>query len=273
MPIEPAPLSATEGRAPFFLEKWYVDLISDDGTMLIVLLGQIRALGLRRARLTAELHRPDGSAVRGAAQIGGIASTGSSRIFRGGSLEPEILVWETPNLSGELYHTARYQTAYTSDPLLIDGTRQLRWIVEMPDADVRGELRVGSESFSVTGRGYRDYLALDLLPWRVPLRHLEWGRAACGEHAAWWIRMQLTNGVIEGTWSDGTVMHRQDPPILAAQRVIQQGHVADLPVLRIGWLRSVLRRLARDPHLTRVVGRAHLEGTPGWAVQEVVRWR
>ena len=143
----------------------------------------------------------------------------------------------------------------------------------MPDADVRGELEVGSQRLSVMGRGYRDYLALDLLPWRVPLRQLEWGRACGGEHAAWWIRLQLKDTVLEGTWSDGIMRPRHDPPSLEAERVIQEGHVADLPVLRIGLLRSVLRRLARDPHQTRVVGRTSLSGAPGWAVREVVRWR
>ena len=159
------------------------------------------------------------------------------------------------------------------DPLFRDGRRQLRWIVEVPDAEVEGELEWDSRRLAVSGRGYRDYLALDLLPWRVPLRELRWGRAACGEHARCWASQRLGNGVREGTWSDGSVTPGYEPPPLEHERVIQQGPVADLPVMRIGPLRSILQRLARDPHQTRIVARTTLGGEPGWAVQEVVRWR
>ncbi|UCF39993.1 MAG: hypothetical protein JSW43_09650 [Gemmatimonadota bacterium] len=270
---EETPLTTTAGSWPFFLEKWYVDTLLDDGSIVIVLLGRLRVLGLERARLTAELHRPDGTTVRGSAAVGTIRRGAAGRTFDGGRLEPTELTWRTPTLSGRLRLTPRYPATQLGDPLVRDGSRQLRWIVEVPDAEVDGELAWDGQRLAVKGRGYRDYLALDLLPWRVPLRELHWGRAACGAHACCWVRQRLEKRVLEGTWRDGAMTSGYEPPALERERVIQRGPVADLPLMRIGPLRSVLRRLARDPQQTRTVSRATLDGERGWAVHEAVQWR
>ncbi len=267
------PLTATAARAPFFLEKWYVDTLLEDGSILIVLLGRLRALALGRSRLTAELHRSDGTSVHGSASVGAIRRSGAGCAFDGGRLEPTELAWRTPALSGRLHFMPRYAGTHMGDPLVRDGRRRLRWIVEVPDADVTGELEWNGRQLAVRGRGYRDYLGLDLLPWRMPLRELHWGRAACGAHACCWVRQRLESRVLEGTWRDGTMTSGYEPPTLEHERVIQRGPVADLPVMRIGVLRSVLRWLARDPQQSRAVSRAILNGQPGWAVHEVVQWR
>ncbi|NIM49921.1 MAG: hypothetical protein GTN62_06505 [Gemmatimonadales bacterium] len=268
-----AEVTTTLGREPFFLEKWYLDTILDDGTLLIVLLGHLRALGLRRARLSAELHLPDGRVVRGDASVGAIVPEGGGRRFHHGQLGETELVWRTSTLSGELRLISRHTSARLRDPLLTDGKRQLRWIVEVPDADVEGELRWSAGRLAVAGRGYRDYLAVDLLPWRLPIRELRWGRAFAGDHACCWMRLGTHDAALEGTWADGHMESRMAPPPLHEERVIQQAHVADIAALRIGALRSVLRRLAGDPYQTRWLAQASLGGARGWAVHELVRWR
>lgn len=267
------PIASTVGRAPFFLEKWYVDTLLEDGSLLIVLLGELRAFGLRRTRASVELYQPDGSCVRGDASVGPLRQSSDGRKFDGGHLGPNEITWRTPSLSGWLRFASRYPPGQLRDPLLVDGKRKLRWLIEVPDADVDGEIRWGSSRQRVEGRGYRDYLALDLLPWRVPFRELRWGRAVAGEHAGCWISLRLHAETLAGTWNDGVMMPGFSPPSLEEDREIQATHVAELPILRIGLLRAVLKRLAGDPHQTRALARTSLDGVRGWAVHEVVRWR
>lgn len=60
---------------------------------------------------------------------------------------------------------------------------------------------------------------------------------------------------------------------LRDQRLLVEGRVADLEGLGLGVLRPVVRRLARDPHQVKWACTAELLGTPGVAIQELVRWR
>jgi hypothetical protein len=56
-------------RPPFTFEKWYVDALLPDGTVLLVYIGRLVVCGLRAARLTADLYFPDGTHLRGGTSL------------------------------------------------------------------------------------------------------------------------------------------------------------------------------------------------------------
>ncbi len=267
-------LTPRKGRGPFFLEKWYIDTLMDDGAVLLVYLGYVRALGVWVSRVTAELFLPDGSAVRGSAAAHRVSGAGDRLSFGPARIDGEDLHFETPGLSGRLTFSARHRPVTLAAPFLTQGRRQLHWEVEVPDADVTGEVRWPSGSRPIAGRGYRDRVWYDLLPWRFPVRELVWGRAAAGEHAATWVRATTRMGEIATGWMDGAV----DPEALAAvhlgeARVLVRAAVADLEVLRLGALRYLVRLLAGDPVETKWAAPATIAGARGAAIHEVVRWR
>ena len=267
-----AVLSATEGQWPFFLEKWYFDTILEDGTLLVVLVGQMELFGIRRAHLSAELHRPDGTSVRGDTSIGRIVRTDDRAEFSGGVLTPTSIEWQTPVLSGRLRISPRVSATSLRDPLLVDGKRRLRWVVEVPDGAVVGEVTWHGESIGIHGRCYRDYVAFDLLPWRLGIRELHWGRAFGGDRTRWWIKLRTRKETVEASSLDSDVNSRLQRPQLEDERLLQEMYVADLPVLKVGVLRSALRRFVGDPHQVRFIARAALGTSMGWAVREEVRW-
>jgi len=267
-------LTPRGGRGPFLLEKWYIDTLMEDGGVLLVYLGRVRVLGVWISRVTAELFLPDGAVVRGSAAARLVAGSGDHLVFGPARIEGERLRFETPGLSGQLAFAPRYPAVALAEPFLAQGQRQLLWKVEVPDADVMGEVSWPSGCRAVVGRGYRDRVWYDLLPWRFPIRELEWGRAAAGEHAATWVRATTPRGTVSTGWLDG----QADPEakgaiVLGQSRVLVKSAVADLQVLRLGALRHLVRYLARDPVETKWAAPATIGEAKGVAIHEVVQWR
>jgi hypothetical protein len=261
------------GQGPFVLEKWYADTLAPDGTVLLVYLGWMRVLGLPLARVTAELFRPDGTAVRGHAKARRVRGAGDGMEFGPATLRADTLAWSTPGLSGEIRFAARHPAATLREPFLEEGGRRLLWTVEVPDADVTGELRWPGGATAIAGRGYRDRVWFDLRPGRFPIRELRWGRAVSASHATTWVAARTGAGEVAATWTDGAVRGgAAAEPDLGPARVLVESRIADLEGLRLGALRPLLRRLTGDPHQVKRAGAATLAGEPARAIHERVVW-
>ena len=187
-------------------------------------------------------------------------------------MTPTSIEWQTPVLSGRLRISPRVSATSLRDPLLVDGKRRLRWVVEVPDGVADGEVTWHGESIGINGRCYRDYVAFDLLPWRLGIRELHWGRAFGGDRTRWWIKLRTRKETVEASSLDSDVNSRLQRPQLEDERLLQEMYVADLPVLKVGVLRSALRRFVGDPYQVRFIARAALGTSMGWAVREEVRW-
>jgi hypothetical protein len=257
---------------PFRLAKWYCDVLSEDGTLLIVTFGSVRFAGLERARLVVELHRPDGSILRDATSLEHLRQTDDGCVFDGGALAPNRLTWRAPVLAGSARLAPRFPATSPADPLLAVGRGALRWSVEIPDADAAVELGGPGGRFDLRGRGYCDRVLLDVVPWRPGLRRLTWGHAVFCDGAAWWLELATRRGIVAATWRDGVLVAGCAPPALSPVRTLVSRPVADLPVLRIPPLGAMARWLAGDPHEQRWLARAGGDRS-GWAVHELVRWR
>jgi hypothetical protein len=261
-------------RWPFTLEKWYVDVLLPDGAVLLVYLVWLRVLGVARTRIAAELFRPGLPVVRGDSPAARLAGGEGWLDLGAARIDGEVLSFHTPGISGRLAYAPRHPAAELGHPLLADGARRLDWTVEVPDADVEGELAWPGGRLPVRGRGYRDRVWLDLLPWRLPLRELSWGRIAAGPRATTWAVARLSGGgECSAAWADGRAIPAASRPgTLGEPRVLVESKVADLPGLRLGALRPVLRRLSRDPREVKWACPASIDAFTGVAIHERVRW-
>ena len=143
-------------RWPFTLEKWYVDTLMPDGSVLLVYLGRMRLWGVSTAKLTAELFRPGEPSREGSAGASDVVWQDGSVRLGPAKLSERVLGWETRGLSGELEFTSRFPNPGIRTPFLESGGRRLDWTLELPDADVRGQVRWPGGSLDIVGRGYRD---------------------------------------------------------------------------------------------------------------------
>jgi hypothetical protein len=268
-------------RHPTSLEKWYIDALLDDGTVLLVYLGVLTLMGVRLSRITAELFPPRGPVVRGSAIVRHVPRGGEGMLrFGPASIIGDHLRFTTSGLSGDLVYHPRRSPCSLREPFLARENKSLHWAVEIPDADVTGTLKWPGGAHIVKGRGYRDRVWFDLAPWNFPIRELVWGRAAAGGHAATWVRATTTEEHIASSWLDGQVIASDagyGPPsgvVLHPGRVFLDADVVALEGLRLGRIsRSLIQRLSGDPHETKWQSTCTIAGEEGVAVHEVVRWR
>lgn len=261
-------------RWPFSFEKWYIDTLMPGGAVLLVYLARLNLLGVSMARVTANLFLPGGQHRHGHAIARGVHGAGDKLCFGATTIDGDQLSLSTPGLSGELRFEALRAPAPLGLPFIEeeDG-RRLDWVVEVPDAEVRGELRWPGCRMPVRGRGYRDRVWLDLLPWRFPITELRWGRAAAGSHAATWVKAATKDSLVERCWIDGEVVEGVERPAeLLDSRVLLDTAIYDLRGLRLGLLRPILRRCYGDPEQTKWTAKAALAEAQGVAIHEVVHW-
>ncbi len=269
------------------LEKWYIDALLNDGTVVLVYLGRLRLLGTTWARATAEIFHPNGNTVRFSAPVSAIRGGPGALRFGTCAIEGDELHLGVGELRGRLRYRARRAPLAPRDPWLAVGSRKLTWRVEVPDADVEGELTWPQGTLTVrNARGYRDRVFFDLVPWRFPLRRLVWGRAVAGSHAAFWLVAHAATGVpglaagepVRDAWLDGTGVETTADSLpagvaLGPARTLIESHVADLEGLRLGPARTVVRALTGDPHEVKQAAPCAVLGSEGRAIHEIVTWR
>ena len=260
-------------RWPFTIEKWYVDTLMDDGTVFLLYLGRMSLFGFRRARLTAELFRPGKAIVHGHANASDLKGDGERLFCKAATLDGNKVHFKTTDLCGELNFTPRHGPMTLHEPLLKVADKHLTWALEIPDADVTGRLTWNGGDLEVSGRGYRDRVRSELLPWAFPIFTLRWGRAAAGPNAVTWLRADTRDGIIVTGWKNGqrcdtafdTVGLEDSEPFLDSKVVELQG-------LASKWMRPMLRRVSGDPHEVKYRASASLSGHTGRAVHEIVQW-
>ncbi|MGA2448284.1 MAG: hypothetical protein ABTD50_06400 [Polyangiaceae bacterium] len=154
-------LTLAKPRFPSTLERWYVDVLLDDGTVVLVYLGRLQVLGASWARATAEIFFSDGRIVRGSSAVTKPAGEPGCVRFGNTAIEGKVLKISAGDVHGELRYRARAAAHCPRTPWLAVGSRTLTWSVEVPDADVEGRLSWPMGRLDVTGRGYRDRVHFD----------------------------------------------------------------------------------------------------------------
>jgi hypothetical protein len=137
-------------------------------------------------------------------------------------------------------------------------------------------MRIGTEE--IDGLGYVERLRLTLPPWELPIRELRWGRILSAAGSATWIdwrgpsplRLALRDGrrVTAGAVGD-RVVDAGGPVRLAPVATLRDARLSrTLPLA----LRRALPRAGLGLEETKWLSRGTLEGAPGLAIHEVVRW-
>lgn len=170
----------------FTLDKWYLDLVTDDGTAVIGYAARIRSGPLSAAYASCLVSPPD-RAPTDAAAIRGVQLP---------ALDGHTLRWDCPGLalagewSGESPPIVR--------TLLDTGAGSLTWECLLP----RARARLSLASRELAGHGYAERLRLTMSPGELPFDTLRWGRHVSDRHSVVWIEWEGATG-FRGIWLDG----------------------------------------------------------------------
>ena len=186
---------------PFYLKKWYLDLISDDGVILYIYFIAARIAGIRWGNVSAHLTPADGKSIRSSinrrvALLDSSRSAACGRSFLANESGGSHVHLELPQLEIDLrYQSAGESWAPGEDGVLLRRNGQcLSWNVPAPAAAAEGVIRSDRQEWHVRGTGYQDIVEMTLPPWRLPIAELAWGRAHCGGHTVVFDRMRMIDG-------------------------------------------------------------------------------
>ena len=253
------------------LDKWYLDLVTDEGLTVISYAATARVAGLR-VGYSAELVAPRGQR--------------ASERWRWRSEPPrresDGLSWRCPGLS--VHGLWRGQAPAISVRLLDCAAGGIQWRVVQPRAAAAIRLDDGR---TFRGTGYVERLRLTLPPWRLPFDELRWGRFHGETSTLVWIdwrggmRRQwayLDGHPVEEISIDDRHVHAGGARLdLTASAILR-----DAPLLNVlGRWRTAGRLMAPSQarsHETKWLSRGELRRADGrtdhgWGIHEVVRWR
>jgi hypothetical protein len=258
----------------FTVDKWYLDLVTDDGTALVAYVVDVGwhgvAMRLASRLIVDAAGRRDEHSTRQETAWPALAAGRLSWASEALGLHGEWLALAPP--------VAR--TLVSSPAGVID------WTCDMP----RARATVIAAGSRYEGLGYAEHLHLTLPPWALPFSTLRWGRHVSDRHAVVWIERDGAD-CRRDIWIDGA-------PSPEA-RVVADG-VCALPGDRaLRWQpgRDLVRRSVGDalarvaPTLAQTLSgrlatmREHKQLSrsslvdasgraldAGWAIHEVVTW-
>ena len=257
----------------FLLSKWYLDIVTGDGTVAILYAARLR-WGRLSASYASLLHDVPDGVRRECATI--------RRVERPRLLGDD-LTWQNGRLG--VWGTWRRAAPPIRRNLLRTASGAIQWACHMPLA--RATVRCGDAVLS--GLGYVECLRLSLPPGKIPFNTLRWGHhVSDGRSLVWitWTGREQRRWV----WLDGE--EQPDAEVTddglrglargAALRVEACRVVRDRRVLAAiaNVLPALGRRLAgplaRMHEIKRLdrsaINRATAATDRGWALHEVVTW-
>lgn len=181
----------------FRLVKWYLDLVTNEGTTLIVYAASLRWPALRLRYVSTLLARPGEEPVEQSAWAGVVLPDEAGDTIR---IDHAGL-----GLSGQ-WHRAAPPTNAT---LLVDTEGSVQWDCLQPSATAR----VVVDGRTLVGSGYVERLTLTRPPWSLPFRGLRWGRYTGASQSATWIDLQ-GNSPRRWAWVDGVPWPEATPDAL-----------------------------------------------------------
>ncbi len=298
-----------ETMIPFYLKKWYLDLISDDGVVVYLYFISTKIAGMRGGNISAHVALPDGGSLRDSMNrrvmlVDSKRSAECAQSFLNNAAGSSHAHLELPQLYIDFrYHTSGVPWAPTEGGVLLRRNgNYLAWNVPLPAAAAEGVIRSGRQEWRVRGVGYQDIVEMTLPPWRLPIAELTWGRAHCGHYTVVFDRVKLTDGAtlqyvmfraentdagmlasemftIETDEGDQktTLRHDSFALHLSLRHILAEGELASGDQIKYRLLRKFLAETSGNPFEKKMVSEAalclggHTYG--GWAIHERVSWR
>lgn len=254
------------------MDKYYLDVVFDDGAGCIAYAAHARSLGLA-ATLSATIEWKPGQTPRQNRTLRGTLPTTAR-----GQLD-----WHCPAL-GARGSWSPADSAAAPIVLWQDGSRHATWQLLAP----RARVQLQTDAGQLSGWGYAERLELEGAPWHLPIDGLRWGRYVSARHSLVWIAWQHATPR-RWLWHDGHLT--RDFTVSDTGVVWPTGRLALGPphTLRSGQLRTTA--FARWPGLHRSLPRRLLAfnetkwcapaafrcaGEPadrGWVIHELVHFR
>jgi hypothetical protein len=262
----------TTHKNSFILTKWYLDCDAENGDAVILYVADLRwnALTVHYGSLLTV--------------VGGRIASASS--LRGGA-NPEVqagkIAVRLPHL--EIAGTWQALRSPIQKTVFQDEHGSVEWHCLQPMSQVdllfRGTTRL-------VGRGYAECLTLSVLPWKLPLTELHWGRFLSDQDALVWIdwrgphqqRVVFHNGEERQVKSitESEIVFADSAARLELDRglVLRQGRLGDTIFPGISRLADLLpgSMLSVNECKWRSRGLMYSSGaqTSGYAIHEVVKW-
>ena len=257
------------GMWGFRMRKWYFDLTTPSGDVVVCYWAEVALAGLR-AVATAVLEAPAGGKSTMRTSLGAEAEpavTGDAGRVTLGRLGIEMAV-EGRGRTGPVRLHEESRGSVVWEPRMLRG---------------RGVARIGGRGYE--GSVYVEVLDMTLAPWQLPFRVLEWGRVATEAVCCTWVRWsggrELSMVVAEEPGGDGLRLHEAGMGFGTREVDWDQGRVVRDETLGSGVLGSLpviaqaLPPAFLKTHEVRQVRRARVRGereSEGWAITETVRF-
>lgn len=185
---------------PFKLQKWYLDLIANDGHVLYLYFVVTKVAGISQGYVSAHLTLPDASEFKPAVHAKAAVSANRDRITIGNSIlqfkdNQAHVKLDLPKLTIALTYVPLTDVWKPGgDGLLLKGKDYLSWHVPQIEAAIEGTITYNSRETQVRGTGYHDYVETTMPPWRFAVSELLWGRAHCGSYSVVYDQIKTHDG-------------------------------------------------------------------------------
>jgi hypothetical protein len=260
------------GKNSFLLTKWYLDCVAENGDAVILYVAHLKWKALT-------IHYGSLLTVFG----GEVGTTSSLRDGATPDVLDEKIAVNLPHLdlkgTWQGLRSPIRKTVFESE----HGSADWHCLQPMSQVDLlfHGDTKL-------TGRGYAECLTLTVLPWKLPLNELHWGRFLSDQDAVLWMdwrgpyqqRVVVHNGnerQVKSITESEIVLADPDARLeLDRGLVLRRGMLGDTVFPGISRLAKVLPRsmLSVDECKWRSRGVIHMAGaeSSGWAIHEVVKW-
>ena len=260
-------------ESSFLLTKWYLDCVAENGDAAIVYVANLRwnKLSVHYASLLTVLDD-------------GVHSASSLRKGSFPQLDGDTTTVSLGHLGIE--GAWRALRAPMERTVLESQQGSVVWRCHQPMAQV--DLKLQGKT-RMMGLGYVECLTLSVLPWKLPLEELHWGRFLSEQDALVWIdwrgphqwRTVLHNGeerevksVTESKIISANPATRLD---LDRGMVLRSGQLGETVFAGISRLATLLPHTMLSVDECKWRSRGVLQtgnaATSGWAIHEVVRWK
>jgi hypothetical protein len=239
------------------IRKWYLDLVTQDGTVFIGYSLHVRWAGIKINCAASLISPPDQHPVEK------LALQAPARPHRRNG----IVNWNCRQLG--VQGTWRARARPLRRHLHRDQRGRIDWLCHQPVADCT----VTAGDRTLRGSGYVEELRLSLAPWRLDIDQLSWGRFISRADSLVWIQWEGAEP-LRLTLRNGRPVDGDLPLVFGDTRTLRAAELT--PVLRrIPVIGTLVARKFGETFEHKLLSRATLldkPDQPGWAIHETVNW-